>query len=46
MNEIRDKRKGIGILNGMFIQVAVVLAGAEVAVLFFDKEKWECLRGV
>ena len=30
----------------MFIQVAVVLAGAEAAVLFFDKEEWGCLRGV
>ena len=30
----------------MFIHVAVILAGAEAAILFFDKEEWGCLRGV
>ena len=30
----------------MFVQIAVVLVGMEAAVLFFDKEEQECLRGV
>ena len=30
----------------MFIQVAVILAGAEAAILLFDKEEWRCLRGI
>ena len=31
--------KGIGIVNGMFIEVTVVLAGVEVSILLFDKEE-------
>ena len=30
----------------MFIQVAVVLAGAETTILLLDEEEWGCLRGV
>ena len=30
----------------MFVQVAVVLAGVDAAILLFDKEEWGCLRGV
>ena len=30
----------------MFVQVSVILTGAETAVLLCDKEKWGCLGGV
>ena len=39
INEVRDKGKGIGITNGMFIKVTVVLAGVEVSIFLFDKEE-------
>ena len=46
VDKVRDKGKGIGISDGMLIQVAVVLAGVEFPILLFDKEKGESLRGV
>ena len=46
VNEVRDEGKGVGVMNGMFIQVVVVLAGVEATITFFDKEEWECLWGI
>ena len=39
INEIGDKGKGIGVVNGVFIEVLIVLAGVEVSILLFDKEE-------
>ena len=33
-------------MGGMFIEVAVVLAGVEFAILLFDKEERGCLGGI
>ena len=44
--EVGDEGEGIGVTNGMFVKISVVLAGAESAILFFDKEEGCCLRGV
>ena len=46
VNEVRDKGKGIGITDSVFVQVAIVLAGAKSSILFLNKEKRGCLRGV
>ena len=37
VNEVRDQREGICILDGVFIEVAIVLARSESAVLFLDE---------
>ena len=37
--EIGDEGEGVGVTNGVFIDIAVVLAGAESAVFLFDKKK-------
>ena len=46
VDEVRDEWKGISVLGGMFIQVAVILARAEATVFLLDKEEWECLGRV
>ena len=38
--------KGIGITNGVFIEVSVILAGVEVSILLFDNEEGESLGRV
>ena len=40
INEVRDEWEGIGVLGDMFIQVAVILARVEAAVLLFHEEEW------
>ena len=42
--EIRDERKWVGITDGVFIDITVVLARTESSVFLFDKEEGECLR--
>ena len=37
--EVGDKRKGIGVANGVFVDVAVVLARAESSIFLFDEEE-------
>ena len=44
--KVRDKRKGVGIMGGMFIEVVVILARAKLAILLFDKEERRCLGRV
>ena len=39
INEVRDEGERIGILDGMFIQVAVILAGVEFPILLFDEKE-------
>jgi len=46
IDEVGDEGKGIGITNGMFVEVAVVLAGAESAILLFDEEEGCGLGGI
>ena len=46
VDEVQDEGEWIGVAGGMFVQVSVILTGAETAVLLFDKEKWGCLGGV
>ena len=35
VNEVGDERERIGVLNGVVVQIAIILAGAEFPVLFF-----------
>ena len=44
--EVRDERKGVGVADGVFIDVAVVLARAESSILLFDEEERRGLGGV
>ena len=37
--KIRDEREGVGVVNGVFIDVTVVLAGAESSVFLLNKEE-------
>ena len=30
----------------MFVQVLVVLTGAETAIFLFDEKEWRCLQGI
>ena len=44
--EVGDERKGIGVADGVFVDIAVVLAGAESSILLFDEEERGCLGGI
>ena len=46
IDEVGDEGEWIGVAGGMFVQVSVILTGAEAAILLFDKAEWGCLRGV
>jgi hypothetical protein len=46
INEVRDKGKRVGIAGGMGVEILVVLARAEFAVLLFHKEERGGLRGL
>ena len=46
IHEVRDEGKGVGIAGGVFIEVSVVLAGAELTIFLLDKEERRCLRRV
>ena len=46
IDEVRDEGERIGILDGMFIQVAVILEGVEFPILLFDEEEGEGLGRV
>ena len=37
VDEVRDEGEWIGIVGGMFVQVSVILTGAETAILLFNK---------
>ena len=46
VHEVRDKGKGVGVSGGVFVEVSVVLAGTEFAILLFDEEEGGRLEGV
>ena len=46
VHKVGDERERIGITGGVFVEVSIVLAGAEFSILFLDKEERGCLRGV
>ena len=46
VHKARDEREGVGITGGVFVEVVVVLAGAEFAVFLLDKEERGGLGGV
>ena len=39
VNKVGDERKRVDVSDGMFIQIMIVLAGAEFPILLLDKEK-------
>ena len=39
IDEVRDERERIGVLDGMLIQVVIILAGTEFSILLFDEEE-------
>ena len=45
VDEVRDQREGICVSDGVFIEVAIILARSESAILFLDKEEGRCLGG-
>ena len=46
VHEVRDERKGVGIVGGVFVEVSVILAGTEFSIFLFDEEEGGCLGGV
>ena len=44
--EVRDERKEVGVVGGVFVEVSIILARVEFAILPFDKEEWRHLGGV
>ena len=46
VNEVRNMRKRVSILDGMRINVVIILARAERSILLQDKEEGGRLRGV
>ena len=44
--EVGNEGKGVGVADGVFVDVSVVLAGAESAVLLFNKEEGGGLGGI
>ena len=44
--EIRDEGKRVGIADGVFVDVSIILAGAESSVLLFDEEEGRGLGGI
>ena len=45
VNQFRDKRQGVGIADGMGVQVSIVLARTERTIFLCYKEKGGSLRG-
>ena len=43
VDEVRDQGKGVCILNGVAVEILVVLIGSEASILFLDKEEGRCL---
>ena len=39
VDEVRDERERVGILDGVLIQILIVLAGAEFPILLLDKKE-------
>ena len=46
VHQFTDQGKRICILDGVFIEISIILAGSESWVLFANKEEWRCHRGL
>ena len=46
IHKVGDEGKGVGVADGVLVDVMVVLAGAESAILFFNKEEGGGLGGI
>ena len=46
VDKVRDEGEGVCVVDGMLIQIAVILAGAEFPILLFDEEERGGLGGV
>ena len=46
VDKVGDEREGVCITDGILVQIAVILTGAEFPVLLFDKEERGGLGGV
>ena len=46
VNEIRNERKGVGVVGGVFVEVPVILARMEFSIFLFDKEEGGHLGGI
>ena len=46
IDEAGDEGEGVGVLDGVFIQVVVVLAGMKFPIFFFDEEERGGLGGI
>jgi len=46
VDEVGNQGKGIGVSNGVFVEIPVVLAWAKSSILLCDEEERGCLRGV
>ena len=45
VHEVRDEGKGVGVTSDVFVEVSVVLAGAEFTIFLLNKEEGGCLKG-
>ena len=43
--EVSDERERVGIMDGMLVEIPVILTGAEFSILLLDKEERRGLRG-
>ena len=46
IDKVRNEGERVCIMDGMFIDIAIVLTGSEATIFLFDKEERECLWGV
>ena len=46
VHKVGDEGKGICIMGGMFVEIHIILAGMEFAILLLDTEEWGGLWGI
>ena len=46
IDEVRDERERVCVMDGMFIDIAIVLTGSEAAIFLFNEEERRRLWGV
>jgi len=46
INKIGDMRKRVSVLDGMRVDISIILAGTECSILLQDKEEGGCLQGL
>src|SRR5271168_422093 len=42
IDEFRNKRKRICVLDSSFIEYSIILTGSQFSIFLVDKEKWRC----